>query len=126
MSIQAAKGYRTSDGVLHATVEEAQRAEIDGLLRPVLRGAIERELAVDRDVAALFLSGALTESLLANAERVVGALTIGPRSRPKARKAAGTTKPVRAARRGGTGATEAPATTEQAEAGFKAMREAAV
>jgi hypothetical protein len=92
----------------------------DGTLYPTA------ELACQRDLFNMFSEGypgqtsesisALVALLVNNADLVVAALTSGPRSRPKARKAAGTTNPRRAARR---------ATPVQATAGFTAMRQAA-
>jgi hypothetical protein len=103
MAITKAVGFKASDGVVYATVEEAQAAELRAIFGH--SNIVRNEDMSDSDVFA--------QAVLKNVDAVLAALTIGPRTRPKARKAAGTTNPKRAAKR---------ATPEQAQAGFTAMR----
>jgi hypothetical protein len=107
MAITKAVGFKASDGVVYATIEEAQKAELEKLLNPMT----ERCFAT----GGVFCTRTLAGELLTNADAILSILTTGPRTRPKARKAAGTTNPKRAAKR---------ATPEQAQAGFTAMRTA--
>lgn len=90
--ITKTKGYLDSNGVIHATVEEAQGAEMVALLGPMLERAKEGSNGTLRVEL-------LTGELLAQSEALLAILTIGPTSRPKARKAKGTTNPKRAARK---------------------------
>jgi hypothetical protein len=106
-------GYASSDGVLHATVEEAQEAEMLRVLNQT-NGSAGLDPKV-LEMLAADLVGTQFEALL-------DILTTSPRSRPKARKSAGTTSPRRAARKASSPPDKA--TTEQARDGFKAMREA--
>jgi hypothetical protein len=97
-------GYLDSDGCMHATVEAAQKAELNLLL-----GVHVHNTAEAADVA---------DAILANADAIIAILTTGPRSKAKTRKAPGTTNPRRAMKR-------QRATEAEAQAGFTAMREAA-
>lgn len=98
-------GYKASDGQVYATVEEAQRAELEAIIDPVL--ANNDNVHQPR---------AIINTLFERADDIVAILTTGPRSRPKTRKAAGTTAPKRARARA--------ATPAQAAEGFKAVRAA--
>jgi hypothetical protein len=99
MAITKAVGFKASDGVVYATVEEAQRAELEVLFQANDPWQTEE----------------VAKAIVQHSDAVLAILTTGPRTRPKARKAAGTTNPKRAAKR---------ATPEQAQAGFAAMRTA--
>lgn len=90
-----------SNGGLHVNADDAQRAEL-GIL-----------FGEDAEPG-----NPLIDALIKHRNEVIAILTTGPRFRPKARKAAGTTSPKRALRAG-------RATPEQASNGFAAMREAA-
>lgn len=70
-----------SNGGLHVNADDAQRAELGILL--------------GEDAGPEFIL-----ALIKHRSEVVAILTTGPRSRPKARKAAGTTSPKRALRAG--------------------------
>lgn len=129
MPITKTKGYLDSTGVMHATVEGAQFAEMRALFA-VLNGSGSVDDKVIKDIVADLLQPN-------HVARLLSILTTGPRSRPKARKAAGTTSPKRALRAGRARTAEEKAhvedvtgqpfraTPEQASNGFAAMREAA-
>lgn len=110
MPITKTAGFKASDGVVYATVEEAQASELFALLKQT-DGSAGVELANLKMLAQDLVTDG-RDALLA-------ILTTGPRSRPKARRTPGTTAPKRAVKRaqGGTAATQA-----QAEAGFAAIR----
>jgi len=98
--------FYDSAGVRHATNQDAQRAELLRILQPsVGHNGFEN------------VGESAVQAVLENATDIVSILTTGPRSRPKARKAPGTTAPKRAARQ------RVPA--EVAQPAFKAMHEAA-
>ena len=109
MPITKATGYKASDGVVYATVEDAQVSEMKAVLKPMA------ERVFSDDSASIQLDH-MAKELLANRDLLIAILTTGPRSRPGRRKAAGTTAPRRAAKR---------ATQAQAAEGFQAMRDAA-
>lgn len=102
MPIIKTQGYKASDGVVYATYEEAQHAELLRLFTPDKGVEITPEICV--------------EWVLNNQINLIEWLTGGPRSRPSTRKRAGTTNPKRAVRKA--------ATPEQVAAGLDAMREA--
>lgn len=79
--IEFTKAFKTSDGETFATIELAQRHELDLLI-----GDKVPDASVDE----------MINVLMANAEKVVDILTTKPNSRPKARKAHGGTKPRKA------------------------------
>lgn len=112
MPIQKTTGYADSAGNLHATVELAQVAELKTLLATIDGSGMIEEVNRDRVIVTM------AYDLVAHRDELLAILTTGPRSKPKARKAPGTTNPKRAAR-------AKAATPEQAQAGFEAMREAA-
>lgn len=84
------KAWPDSNGVLHPTIESWRIAEMLALLHTTDgSGAIDEKAL---ETMAIDLAGNQAESLLA-------ILTTGPRSRPAARKRAGTTNPKRATKR---------------------------
>lgn len=87
MPITKSTGYLDSQGVMHASIEAAQVAELQHLLSDFM--SIQDEPM--RHEIALFIQR--------NREPLLAILTTGPRSRPRARKAAGTTNPRRAIKR---------------------------
>lgn len=109
MPIIAARGFRASNGSIYETLEEAQRVELASLL--------DRAFEARHGIKELNYS-ALADELLAKSDELLAILTLGPKSRPKARKQAGTTNPKRAK----SGASKA--SPEVAKAGFNAMRKA--
>jgi len=134
MPIKKATAFTASDGSMHATVEEAQRREVNLLAAKVPNDGKD---GLNNDD--------LVEFVFTYREQLLDILTTGPRSRPAARKAKGTTLPRRAAAtasdtelkaahkmgfatvaeyRAQKAAAKA-ATPEQAKAGLKAMRAAA-
>jgi hypothetical protein len=81
--------WQDSSGVLHASIESWRVAEVRGVLSVTDgSGGIPNDML---DKLAADLATTQAEALLA-------ILTTGPRTRAKARKAAGTTNPRRAAR----------------------------
>lgn len=104
-------GYKTSDGVVCATLEEAQRHELvhvfSALDNAEFPGGVKEAGEVPKAIADL---------LLKQTDVVLAILALTPRSKPKARKVAGTTNPRRAAK---------AATPAQAKEGFAEMRAAA-
>jgi hypothetical protein len=100
---ESIKAWTAEDGSIYATAEEAARRDLFNIVT-----AAQADLNVE-------IASKIVDGLMIHAELAVSALTTGPRTRPKARKAAGTTNPKRAAKR---------ATPEQAQAGFAAMRTA--
>ncbi len=106
-TVKAVKAWQDSAGRLHATVEEWQQAELQKLLG-VTNGS---GLVADKGEAAEYTSEdvfkELSKGLLQEREALLAILTTGPRARPKARKAVGTTQPKRAARRNGQQLAEA-------------------
>ena len=88
MPITKQQGYVDSNGAMHATVEEAQLAELKNLLHDDF-ASVDNDQA--REDIALFIQR--------RADAILGILTTGPRTRVKARKTVGTTNPRRAARR---------------------------
>lgn len=121
MPIIATRAYKASNGVVYASIEEAQKAEL------------ERLFEKESDGAPTYVSWEIAEKLLKEAETVLAILTTGPRARPKARKSPGTSNPKQAVKRakrdaGGTKAkhdADVPASPEAAQEGFKAMHDAA-
>lgn len=105
MPIKKTVGYASSDGVVHATVEGAQKAELIKLFSPEGQGPSDSVWNAER----------LAEHALANVDKLVDVLTTGPKSRPKARKAVGTTAPKRAVA-GKTASTEKTAAAAPAKA----------
>lgn len=63
-------GFKSSDGKLHTTIEEAQRAELDILLESPLS----------------------TDSILRNKDKIIDILTMKSNSLPRARRVNGGTK----------------------------------
>lgn len=110
MPIAKTTGYRDSAGELHATVEEAQRAELIALLNTVDGTGLFVKDDADKAIALM------AEDLVKHRDELLTILTLTPTSRPKARKSAGTSNPRRAAKR---------ATPQQAQQGFEDMRQAA-
>lgn len=121
MKIQKHTGFCLGEGdkaKFYPTVEAAQRAALSALIG---------------EVASIPLSDGSAEclaaDLLKSSNDLLDILTLSPRSKPKARKVAGTTNPQRAARRKVVAmpatALQPLVTTEQALEGFAAMREAA-
>lgn len=108
MPINKATGYLTSDGTMCATLEEAQVKELR-----VLLNVIDGSGAVNPEALDIIAS-----DLVKHSDELLDILAMTPRSKPKARKQAGTTNPKRAARK------QTPATPEQVQEGFAAMREA--
>src|SRR6187549_730693 len=97
MPITKATGYRDSNGVIHATAEEAQKAELSSLLKPILGRVWDLQTAGGVDNGVQYLSS-LADELLNASDILITILTTGPRSRPTSRKRAGTTNPKRATR----------------------------
>lgn len=108
MPITKSKGYLDSKGVLHATIGDAQRAELLTLF------------ASEHDAEFKWTAHELAEYIVRDAvsETLLALLTLTPRSKPKARKQAGTTSPKRARK-------AVAATPEQARMGFDAAHKAA-
>lgn len=102
MPINKATGYVTSDGAMCATLEEAQARELGNLFAEQ--------------------GHPLIDALLSKRNEVLDILAMTPRSKPKARKQAGTTNPKRALK---GQARERAASPTEAQAGFDAMRAAA-
>lgn len=98
------KVWPDSAGGLHKTVEEWRQVELELLLQPSVgfNGLPEMHKSA-------------AQAIIDNTDAILAILTTGPTSRPGARKKAGTTQPRRAAKKA------APATPEQAQAGFAEM-----
>lgn len=81
--IEKTTSYKTSDGVFSASLEEAKKHELNRLVMDALDGFQATEVAADNEakIAAL-----ITAKLLDNSEAVTDILTLGPKSRPGARK----------------------------------------
>lgn len=103
MAIKRTTAYEASDGTVHGSVEEAQQHEVAKLVN-----SLEWE-----ESAQTFYPNIAT-LILRNRDTLLDILTTGPRSRPAARKKAGTTAPRRAVKAG----------SEAAKAGFAAARKA--
>lgn len=97
--VKAVKAWQDSEGKLHATVEGWQSAELKKLLGTTNgTGCIANKGQVmPYDTDEIFTM--MATDLLKQREELLAILTMGPRARPKARKAAGTTQPKRAGRR---------------------------
>jgi hypothetical protein len=106
MPIKKATAFTASDGSMHASVEAAQRKELELIFNPPLA-----ENDADHQLQAII------NTVFAEADDIIAVLTTGPRSRPGARKSKGTVNPKRAAK-------ATAATPAEAKAGFKTMREA--
>lgn len=100
MPIQKTVGYKASDGMVYATVEGAQRAELVKLFT-------SPQSQNQND--SVWSAEGVTDHVLENVDKLLEVLTTGPRSRPRARKAAGTTAPKRAAKRAAPAVGGAPA-----------------
>lgn len=122
--IAKTQGYSTSDGKLCATLEEAQRQEVE--LLAISDEKLTGEGKASEEVAAF---------VMRNVEALIAILAMTPRSKLKARKVAGTTNPKRAARKtasakeqydlslqAASSSVEVPATAAQVADGFAAMR----
>lgn len=109
MPINKATGYLISDGTMCATLEEAQIKELRALLDTIDGSGATGAKALDL----------IASDLVNHTSELLDILAMTPRSKTKARKVAGTTNPKRAARKAAT-----PATPEQVQEGFAAMREA--
>lgn len=119
------KAWPDRDGTLHATIEEWQAHE----MRTQIKLSNGASLMNDEQIARL------AADLIDGRDAVIAILTTGPKSRPGARKKAGTTQPKRAVKGQPKAASQGivdaisnalskPATPQEAQAGFKAMREA--
>jgi len=118
MAITKTAGYADSKGVVYSTLEAAQVAEMLNLLLTINgTGDISdyNSQGEQVDGLAMKLINCMAGDLVVHTNELLAILTTGPRTRPKARKAAGTTNPRRAAKR---------ATQEQVANGVAAMREA--
>jgi hypothetical protein len=115
-TVKAVKAWQDSDGTLHATIEGWQQAELVGLLKTTDGSGliVEKGDTAQHSSADIFVI--LAKGLIKGREALLAILTTGPRARPKARKAVGTTQPKRAAR--------GRATTEQVSGLVAAMRDA--
>jgi hypothetical protein len=87
MAIHKVTGFAASDGTLHTTVEGARRAELHAIFDDAVIG-------VTPDT-----TDAIVDHIIKEQDAILDVLTTGPRSRPKARRVAGTTAPQKAARR---------------------------
>lgn len=105
-TVTPVKAWPDRTGVLHPTIDQWRVAELKALLY---------ETDGSAGVEPKYLDMIAADLVNSQAESLLRVLTTGPRSRPKARRVAGTTNPKRAARR---------ATPAQAAAGIAAMREA--
>lgn len=85
--IEATRGYKSSDGVVHGTIEDAQRAELT-LLFPVSNDG------------SVYTPEGIVNTLFKHADEIIA--TLRPKSRP--RKAA--VKAVRVSRKGRKAASE--------------------
>lgn len=88
--------YYASDGSRYATVHEAQVAELVQLLNKTDGSAYISTNITGSAASAVEI---LAKGILEEADAYLAILTTGPRSRPKARRVAGTTSPKRAARK---------------------------
>lgn len=95
MPITRTQGYADSSGVVHGTLEAAQQAEMVKLLG-MTDGTSSAYIPADKSDECL---GLMAADLIRSRDALLAILTTGPRTRPKARKAAGTTNPRRAAKR---------------------------
>lgn len=91
MPINKATGYVDSSGAMHASIEEAQLAELKHTLGDF--ASVSEDEAM-REEIAIFIQR--------RADAILAILTTGPRSRPRTRRAAATSNPRRAARRAAT------------------------
>ncbi len=89
-------------------------AEMKATLKPMV-ARVTDSVDLSEDNGAPFLHR-LAQELVAGSDILLNILTTGPRSRPKARKVAGTTSPRRA--------TRAKATPAQVASGLAEMRQA--
>ena len=71
-------GYQSTDGVFHATIEEAQEAELICLFKDI--GAIE--WPIDE----------ISRHIIERSDAIIDILTMTPKSRPKARSINGAKK----------------------------------
>lgn len=108
MAIKRTTAFVASDGTLFSTIEEVRKRELQLL-------ALTHKEKTGCDVTDGG-SHLLVSWIVENADAILDILTTGPRSRPAARKKAGTTAPKRAVGR--------RATKEVAAAGFAAMHAA--
>lgn len=137
MAITKTAGYASSDGVVHASLFEAQCAEMLALLKTIdgtgmIYPAPGSSLEVNATPEAIFER--IADDLVNHSDAILAILTTGPRSRPKARKAGGTTNPKRAARKAVVdefnkqaaiaARAVSRATEQQVKEGIEAMREA--
>jgi hypothetical protein len=106
MPIKKATAFTASDGSMHASVEAAQRKELELIFNaPLAENDADHQLQ------------AIINTVFAKADDIIAVLTTGPRSRPGARKSKGTVNPKRAAR-------ATAAQVAAVAAGVAAMREA--
>jgi hypothetical protein len=71
-------GFQSSDGTIHGSLPEAQKAELLALLTKAYN---------EDDII-----GGVADHLVANQEKVIDILTMTPKSKPRARKINGGTK----------------------------------
>lgn len=95
--------WQDSSGALHTCIEGWQQAEMLRLLK---------ETDGSDRISEEVLTEQANDLIKSQSDELLSILTMGPRSKPRARKTPGTTNPKRA-------------TKTQARDGFKAMRQAA-
>lgn len=83
--IEKTTSFKTSDGAIHATVELAQRHELEQFL---VKSGVANE-GLEKDIAS---------NIIEQKDHIVDILTMKASSHPKARKANGATRKPRAAK----------------------------
>ena len=80
--IQKSTSFKTDDGQIFGTIEEAQKHTIKLLLAPVLKTAPEK-------------TAEIADAILADRDKIIDCLTMKPSSKPTARKANGAVRKPR-------------------------------
>lgn len=75
-------GYKSSDGTIHGSLVECQKAELSVIFRGANPNTPDSEFDIDR----------ITQTIIDQKDQIIDILTTGPRSKPKARKINGASR----------------------------------